>query len=215
MKYVLSLFILSIMSCSESEPKNETIIPQNPVVLQQNLLEWQNTLKKLRLQFGLKPEQYAIIINISKQSLYLIRDSKVVKSYPVSTSKYGTGNKEGSNKTPVGTHRISEKIGKDSKIGTIFKAGKNTKTIAKIYSDNTKIQQDYVTTRIICLEGLEEGINKGSGVDSNKRCIYIHGTPEEGLIGKPSSRGCIRMKNSDIIELFDLVTKGTLIEIQE
>ncbi|MCK4255387.1 L,D-transpeptidase, partial [candidate division WOR-3 bacterium] len=130
------------MICSESEPENETIIPQNPVVLQQNLLEWQNTLKKLRLQFGLKHEQYAIIINISKQSLYLIKNSKVVKSYPVSTSKYGIGNKEGSNKTPTGTHRIFEKNGKDAKIGTIFMAGKNTKTIAKIYNDNTKIQQD-------------------------------------------------------------------------
>jgi len=145
----------------------------------------------------------------------LLKSEEVIRTYPVSTSKYGIGNKEGSNKTPLGTHRIYEKVGEGVKIGTIFKARISAGRIAKIYRDSTDVEQDFVITRIMCLEGLEPGINEGKGIDSRDRRIYLHGTPEEGLIGKPASHGCIRMKNDDVVELFDLVKIGTLVEIKE
>jgi len=179
------------------------------------LSELKQSVRKLRSQFGLKPDKFAIIVDVSEQKLYLIKGEEIVRSYWVSTSKYGIGNKEGSNKTPLGTHRICEKIGKGAKMGSIFKSGINTGKIAKIYTDSTDIQEDLITTRIMWLEGLEIGINKGKGIDSYERRIYIHGTPEEGLIGAPASHGCIRTRNKDVLQLFDLVPKGTLVEIQK
>jgi hypothetical protein len=154
-------------------------------------------------------DKYPVEINISRQRLYLYSDNRIIKSYLVSTSKYGVGNRFGSNKTPVGLHQIVSKIGRNAGAGTIFKRRRNTGKTAK----SCRGGGDFITTRILRLAGLEKGVNKGKGIDSYHRCIYIHGTPEEKLIGKPASHGCIRMKNSDIIELFDLVKRGSLVGI--
>ncbi len=153
-----------------------------------------------------------VVIEISKQKLSLFKNNRFIKSYPVSTSKYGIGNQSGSNKTPLGLHRIISKIGRNVSIGTIFKKRRNTGKIFKVYK---KKAVDLITTRILRLEGLELGINKGKGIDSFKRCIYIHGTPEEWLIGRPASHGCIRMKNKDVIELFNLVKRNTFVNIKK
>lgn len=150
-----------------------------------------------------------IEIVISKQQLFLEDKGKIFKTYPVSTSKYGVGNKVGSKKTPLGLHRIVSKIGRNAALGAIFKRRRNTGKIARNYRG----AEDLITTRILRLAGLEAGINKGRGIDSFQRCIYIHGTPKESLIGKPASHGCIRMKNRDIIELFGMVKKGDLVNI--
>ncbi len=203
------------MSCSTSAPGKEVEALEDSVISQGNPLKWEESIGKLRSRFSLKPGQPAILISISEQKLYLVKDERIVRVYPVSTSKYGTGNIKGSNKTPLGTHRISESIGKDAEIGTIFESRINTGKIAKIYTDSTDTPGDLITSRIMWLEGLETGINRGKGIDSHERRIYIHGIPEEGLIGKPASQGCVRMKNRDVIELFDLVPKGTLVEIQQ
>jgi len=176
--------------------------------------EWTRSFGRLR-QFGLKSDERAIVVDISDQRLYLIKDGRIVKTFPISTSKYGIGNKEGSYRTPLGMHRIFEKIGEEAKIGTIFMGRNNTGRVAEIYTDLTDVREDLITTRIMWLEGLEFGLNKGKGIDSRERHIYIHGTPEEGLIGTPASHGCIRMKNEDIVELFDLVERGTLVDIRE
>ncbi len=168
-------------------------------------------LKKLRARFGLEPDKYAVVVSISKQRLYVIKGKKVIKQYPVSTSKYGIGNKDGSYKTPLGKHVICSKIGRHARFGTIFQNRRNTKRIAKIGDDRN---QDLITTRILRLQGLEKGKNKGKRIDTYERCIYIHGTAEEHLIGKPASHGCIRMKNRDIAELFNEVPRGTLVDIQ-
>jgi len=111
----------------------------------------------------------------------------------------------------LGIHNIISKIGKNAKIREIFISGRRTGEIAK---KDKKCRRDLITTRILRLQGLERGINKGRGIDSYKRCIYIHGTAEEHLIGKPASHGCIRMKNKDIVELFNLVKRGTLVHIK-
>jgi lipoprotein-anchoring transpeptidase ErfK/SrfK len=147
-----------------------------------------------------------ILVSVSQQKLYLIEKGDIVKSFPVSTSAYGVGNQKGSNKTPLGLHQIKYKVGYNAPFGQIFRATRNTGEIAKIHTDKTDLEEDLIVTRILWLEGLEEGLNKGGNQDSFNRHIYIHGTNEEGLIGKPASHGCIRMLNKDIITLFDKVT---------
>lgn len=156
-----------------------------------------------------------IRISVSQQKLYLVQGTKIIRQYPISTSVYGIGNIEGSYRTPLGRHRVARKIGDGAPPGTIFKERRNTKKTVKINTTLTPTPGDYVTTRILWLEGLQPGVNRGGKVDSFNRCIYIHGTPDEGLIGRPASHGCIRMKNKDVIELFDLVPFGTLVTIFE
>ena len=157
--------------------------------------------------------QELVFISIKKQKLYHIKNNKIVNKYIISSSKYGVGNQEGSNKTPLGLHKIKEKHGEKTPIngrmiGRIF-YGK----IAKIYTDKTQSKTDDITTRILWLEGLEKGKNLGPGIGSYERYIYIHGTSEEGKLGKPASNGCIRMKNKDIFDLYKKLEVGTLVLI--
>ena len=155
-----------------------------------------------------------IIVDISEQRLYLYSNNDLILSYPVSTSKYGEGQTENSFKTPLGLHEIKEKIGHKAPINTIFTARVNTNKRADVQIKQNDTEDDFVTSRIMWLDGLEEGINRGLGVDSYNRYIYIHGTHEEGLIGQKASHGCIRMFNNDVIELFDIVSEGTKVQIR-
>lgn len=156
-----------------------------------------------------------IYINIPKQALSVLSGNRVLKTYLVSTSQYGVGSKSGSNKTPLGLHRIFSKIGRNVPVGGIFRRRRYTGKVAKIFRKPRAERADQITTRILRLEGLEKGKNRGKDIDSFRRCIYIHGTPEEWLVGKPASHGCIRMKNKDIIELFDLVKRGTEVRLDQ
>ena len=154
-----------------------------------------------------------IYVSIKKQKLYYIEHDSIIKEYIISSSVYGIGNTSGSNKTPIGLHNIRKKYGEKTPIngkmtGRVFQGN-----IATIYTDQTKSKTDDVTSRILWLEGLEKGKNKGEGIDSFKRYIYIHGTSEEGRLGKPASHGCIRMKNKEVIDLYNLVEVGTLVLI--
>ena len=155
-----------------------------------------------------------ILVDISQQRLFLL-DSRgdLIISYPISSSSYGEGQIENSFMTPMGNHIIKEKIGADASKNIIFKERINTGRFAEIYHNDYDSEDDHVTSRILWLEGTEEGFNKGGNVDSFYRYIYIHGTPEEGLIGEKASHGCIRMFNQDVIELFSLVEKGTKVNI--
>jgi len=157
-----------------------------------------------------------IEIDVSEQQLHLYchygNNQKEVKTYSVSTSKSGIGSRAGSNKTPLGQHVIEQKIGDGASLGTIFKARRNTGRIATL---NAPGAGDLVTTRIMWLRGLEPGKNSGSGIDSYRRYIYIHGTAEENKIGQPASHGCVRMYNRDVIDLFDRVTEGTEVYIKK
>ena len=157
--------------------------------------------------------QELVFISIKKQKLYHIKNNKIVNKYIISSSKYGVGNQEGSNKTPLGLHKIKEKHGEKTPIngkmiGRIFYGN-----IANIYTDKTESKTDDITTRILWLEGLEKGKNLGPGIDSYERYIYIHGTSEEGKLGEPASNGCIRMKNKDIFDLYKRLEVGTLVLI--
>ncbi len=173
------------------------------------------TISALRAHFPNHGDALVALISISQQKLLLYDDSRLVKSYPVSTSKYGTGNRRGSLKTPLGAHCIRRKIGTGASLGAIFKNRENTRQTAWDISDETSDFEDLITTRILWLAGLEPGINQGDGIDSFARYIYIHGTHEEHRIGQPASHGCVRMTGHDVIELYDRVRENGLVLIVE
>ena len=168
-------------------------------------------------------DSYILIVS-SQQKLLLIKNDLILEEYMVSTSKYGLGNKNESFQTPVGIHKISKKIGDLCPIYTIFKGRvplKDNLTLSDLENPiNKKYQkkhfkncEDVITSRIMWLEGMEEGVNKGGDVDTYSRYIYIHGTAHEELIGKEASHGCIRMRNNNVIELFKKVKKDTYVLI--
>ena len=146
-----------------------------------------------------------IDISIRDQQLTLTRDGEELRSYPISSSRFGIGTEEGSMKTPLGNFRIAEKIGDAAAPGTIFKA-----RVALGPDDPLPDTEDFVTTRILWLDGLEE-----ENANTRDRFIYIHGTRHEDKIGIPDSHGCIRMRNADVVELFDLVDETTQVVIRE
>lgn len=150
-----------------------------------------------------------LYVSIQRQRLYEIVDGEVVRTYSISTAVEGPGNIRESARTPIGLHAICRKIGEDVPLGGIFKGRLYTGRVAEILEDPIDVPGDDVTTRILWLCGQEPGINKGGSVDSRDRFIYIHGTPEEGLLGTPASQGCVRMANKEIVELFDAVPRGT------
>lgn len=160
-----------------------------------------------------------IEVDSSSQKLYLRKKAAPqtpIKTYTISTAKKGLGQKSGSFQTPIGLHVVCKKIGKNCPLYSVFVGKGLTKDICRPGQKLGK--KDPVTTRILVLDGLEPGINKGkdaSGniVDSYKRYIYIHGTPEEHLLGSKASRGCVRMSGADILILHDLVKEGTIVWI--
>ena len=152
-----------------------------------------------------KKNDILLYVDIDKQSMIYLNKGKIQNVYPISSSSYGTGSKENSFKTPLGKHEIYKKIGYNLPENAILKGRVWNGAIADIIKEPIDTDFDHVTSRILWLDGLEIGKNKGKGIDSRNRFIYIHGTAEEGLIGKPASDGCIRMYNSDVIKLFDLV----------
>ena len=154
-----------------------------------------------------------LYVSIKQQKLYHIQNDSIIKEYIISSSAYGIGSKAGSNKTPIGLHSIKEKYGDNTPINGRMTGRVFYGDIATIYTDETKSKTDDVTSRIFWLEGMEKGKNKGKGIDSFSRYIYIHGTSEEGRLGKPASHGCIRMKNKEVIDLYKLIEVGTLVLI--
>jgi hypothetical protein len=146
-----------------------------------------------------------LYVDIKDQNMYLLKKGTIYNVFKISSSYYGTGSEVNSLKTPLGKHEIYKKIGKTLPINAILKGRIWSGAIASVITEEVDTDFDHVTSRILWLDGLEIGKNKGPGVDSRSRYIYIHGTAEEGLIGKPASDGCIRMYNSDVIDLFDLV----------
>lgn len=156
-----------------------------------------------------------IEISITDQELRLKDDNIIVKTYKISSSKFGEGSEEGSYKTPLGKHEIREKIGQNAAIGARFIGREHFGEIYPIYStEKILVEEDVVQSRILWLSGLEENVNKGEGIDSFSRYIYIHGTPEEWLLGSKASKGCIRMSNKDVIDLFDRVQVGMIVYIK-
>jgi hypothetical protein len=145
-----------------------------------------------------------LLVDVFEQRLILLQDNQMTAAWPVSTSSAGLDNRQDSGGTPPGLHRVHKKIGEGAEPGMIFESRQPTGILWRS-ADNDKQDGDLILTRILTLDGLEEGINRGPDIDSRTRYIYIHGTNHEGAIGSPESRGCVRMTNIDIVELFDLV----------
>lgn len=146
-----------------------------------------------------------LVVSVRDQKLAVMQNGKAVKTYPVSTSKFGIGDRNGSCKTPVGQHSIATKVGDNQPKGMVFKSCRPTGEVVQPNSPG----RDPIVTRILCLRG-EEPWNK----NAFSRRIYIHGTAEERTIGSPSSYGCIRMKSDDVLELYSYVNKGDPVAIE-
>src|ERR1044072_8382311 len=148
--------------------------------------------------------QHQIVVSTREQKLALLDRGNVVAIYPVSTSKFGLGDWRGSRFTPLGKLQIAQKIGDDAPSGAVFKDRRRTGEIVAVDSPG----RDPIVRRILWLRGLE-----AQNANAFTRDIYIHGTPEERLIGTPASYGCIRMRSSDIIHLYDIVGTGAAVTI--
>ncbi|OGO94217.1 MAG: peptidase [Coxiella sp. RIFCSPHIGHO2_12_FULL_44_14] len=149
-----------------------------------------------------------LIIDTNTQTLTLWENEQCVCQYNVSTAAKGLGEHVGSEQTPRGWHKIRAKIGAGCSINTVFVERRPT---GEAYSWNLRQQypeRDWILTRILWLTGLEVGKNRMGTVDTLRRCIYIHGTPDDCTLTSPGSRGCIRMRNNDVIKLFDSVSVG-------
>jgi hypothetical protein len=156
-----------------------------------------------------------IEISIDRQCLDVYHNDRLLKRYPVSTSMHGPGCQCGSYRTPLGQHCISEKIGAGAPLNEVFIGRQPQGVLDELRASQVALPDDLITSRILWLSGLEIGVNQGGEVDTHERYIYIHGTPEEDLIGTPVSHGCIRMRNADVIELFDQVETGCPVLIKE
>jgi len=146
----------------------------------------------------------SIHVSIRDQQLTIKENEAPIRSYPVSTSRFGIGTEEGSFKTPTGRFRVAEKIGSDMPNGTVF-VGR-----VPLRSDEAlPPTEDFVTSRILWLDGLDE-----QNANTRDRFVYIHGTKHEDKIGTAASHGCVRMRNLDVIELFEMVDEGTPVTIE-
>lgn len=156
-------------------------------------------------------------VSVSAQTLSLLEGGSTIWSGTCATAANGVGAEMGSQKTPLGWHVVSEKMGDEAPWGQVFRSRAPTK---EIWKPGGSTKEDLVLTRLLWLDGLEPGKNKGKNaagknVDSKERCIYIHGTNAEALLGTPSSHGCIRLKNDDVIKVYDLLPVGTPVLITE
>ncbi len=173
------------------------------------------------LRHGIPPSRFVLVVSVARQTMSLFeRDVNhpttarfphyaLRKTFRVSTSRFGLGQVENSQQTPLGLHRIAQKIGGGWPVGAVFKSRQMIGYTWRGLPEAT------IAHRILWLEGLEPGFNSGGHVDSHRRYIYIHGFGDESTLGRPQSHGCIHVAASDLIPLFDLLPPGTLVWITE
>ena len=153
---------------------------------------------------GLPQDGLLLVADCACGSATLFSKSGKLWSLPFSPASAGVGAEAGSNKTPPGWHRVAERFGEGAPLGTVFVSRKTTGRILPPEKWRTPDPApDAVLTRVMWLEGLEPGVNKGKGIDSHERYIYLHGTNQEQKLGMPASHGCLRFSNADIAKLFD------------
>lgn len=149
--------------------------------------------------FGSRDDRNKMIVSVRDQKMLLVRDGTPVKSYKISTSKFGIGDRPGSNRTPLGRLQVAKKIGGNAPIGSVFKSRRPTGEVLKPNAPG----RDPIVTRILWLTGTEP-----RNANAFRRTIYIHGTPEEGRLGSPASYGCIRMASRDVADLYNRIGTG-------
>lgn len=164
---------------------------------------------------GIKPTNRALLVSIGRQTMQFYTDGRLEKAYVVSTSRRPPSNEKGSLGTPRGLHAIREKIGAGQPPGIVFKGRVATGFHFNERRGENGDDGNLITTRILWLDGLEPGVNRGGDVDTHDRYIYIHGTNREEKLGQPASAGCVQMGNLDVIELFERVRTGDLLLIED
>jgi hypothetical protein len=202
----LRIMLSSILLLSNSACASKTHIPYVPP----------EQITQHLQSMGVDPTPHILLVDTKKQQLALIHGDQVKKIYTISTSKRGLGQKINTYQTPQGLHRINDKIGHGVPRYGIF----HRRQFVGVWERQPRNQhlKDYVSTRILRLEGLQPGFNKGRDrfgrvVDSEQRAVYIHGTTMEWKLGSPSTKGCVHMSAHDVVNLFDLVPVGTLVWI--
>lgn len=169
-------------------------------------------------QLNCNPTKYTAVVKISNQELTLYRNQRAIKKYPISSAKRGIGQIISSRQTPIGLHKIVAKRGDSEPHYAIYKGGRFT---GRVWPSNTPRhlhRYDHIVTRVIVLEGLEPGVNKGRNkngvtVDSQSRGILIHGTTMEWKLGTPASIGCVHLSSKDVIEFYNTVPEQSLVLI--
>ena len=160
---------------------------------------------------GLPAGGLLLVVDVARQRALLASRRGPLREFPVSTSAVGTGSAPGSNRTPLGWHRAAERFGTGAAPGTMFVSRRpNGRVLPESQWSAPDPAEDAVLTRVVWLEGLEPGVNKGPGADSHERCIYLHGTNQEQKLGTPASHGCVRFSNADIVRLFDFADGAEL-----
>jgi len=154
-----------------------------------------------------------LTINLTQQELSVHGDGGRLSRFPISSARNGAGEQMDSECTPRGAHAIAAKIGDGCAVNTVFVARRPTGETYTAELAAAMPGRDWILTRILWLRGLEPGRNQGGACDTQARYIYIHGTPDSTPLGRPGSRGCIRMRNADIVELFNEVEVGTPVDI--
>ena len=174
-------------------------------------------IKEISFMTTIDTSVMQIVINIATQRLTLYKNQVAVSHYSISSAKNGIGSQQDSGCTPLGRHVIAQKIGSDEPINSVFIGRVLTGESYDAALDIENPERDWILSRILWLKGLEEGSNSGNndlgGCDTYQRYIYIHGTPDSEPMGVPLSHGCIRMRNNDIVELYDLVPEGAAVTI--
>lgn len=205
LKHILTVwFALISIAASAQADDLAMATPARKQVLADFLLEW------MQVRYPAAPsEGYVLYVSVQSQRMYFVVEGVLKAEYVISTARNGLGASRNSNRTPEGLHRVVRKFGEGVPPRGIFKARQFTGEIAPKDVAN----DDLITSRILWLDGMEPGVNEGGSVDSMERGIYIHGTADEASLGTPSSHGCIRMRNSDVIALYDRVLLGTLVVI--
>ncbi|MBA1148849.1 L,D-transpeptidase [Ectothiorhodospiraceae bacterium WFHF3C12] len=154
-------------------------------------------------------------ISLAEQTMTLKDGEAALARYEISSGAAGAGERNGSGQTPRGWHQVRAKIGADVAPGTVFRGRRPTGEIYAPALRQAQPERDWILTRILWLSGLEPGVNRLGKVDTMRRYIYIHGGPDEVEYGRPGSKGCIRMRNADLIQLFERVPAHTPVLIHE
>jgi hypothetical protein len=181
-------------------PKQAVLTPEQQALLEG--LGWN----------GWVGEKLAVWVSVDEQMFRIVEGDTIRWQVPCATATKGTGNVMNSYQTPLGWHSVARKVGEGAPWGRVFRGGGATEEVWKPGQDT---EEDLVLTRVLMLAGEEPGKNKGGNVDSFARCIYIHGTNGEEAIGRPSSHGCVRLRNDDVIEAFGLIPEGTRVLVSE
>lgn len=205
MKPLITAFLFIVATGAAAQADAMATTPaQRKQPLADFLIEW------MQVRYPEAPlEGDVLYVSVQSQRMYLVVEGRMQAEYVISTSRNGLGGAKNSERTPEGLHHVVRKFGAGVPAYGIFRGRQFTGEIAREGSRNN----DLITSRILWLDGMEPGVNEGGAVDSMQRGIYIHGTADEASLGTPSSHGCIRMRNADVIALFDRVPLGTLVVI--